>query len=215
MKSVKLQFAGRISFYSLRSKIAFRFLLASKRKRGVGQSPTLARQRVTRRGSAATWREAPYNAYKSAKGVRGKTRVFPRSMTAKQSLTNSPINYNLSFFLLYHESPDLSPPKSPNPHYYVKQLTARESLTQITYWTRTNYPHKSRLIFVKSDNEFESLNFSNYYKKISPKIQLFTFYRRITERLQNGYKPDLCRFNKNADFVLFDINEEMRYNTNR
>lgn len=57
------------------------------------------------------------------------------------------------------------------------------------------------------------MNFSNYYKKISFKLQIFTFYRLIIERLQNGYKYALCNFYKNVNFLSFDINEEKGYNT--
>ncbi len=44
---------------------------------------------------------------------------------------------------------------------------------------------------------------------------MFTFYRLIIERLQNGYKYALCNFYKNVNFLSFDINEEKGYNTNR
>ena len=47
---------------------------------------------------------------------------------------------------------------------------------------------KTLLIFGKNDGGFSNLIFSDYYKKKTIKIHLFTIFRAVTDWLQNGYK---------------------------
>ena len=79
------------------------------------------------------------------------------------------------------------------------------------YFTNT-FQHLSEN-FIDFDDKFQTLIFSEYYKKKVINIQIFTFYSLIIEWLQNGYKSILCSFNKNVSTRSFDIAEEKRYNT--
>ena len=69
------------------------------------------------------------------------------------------------------------------------------------------------LIFVKNDGDFVNLIFSDYYKKMTIILHIFTILRLIIDWLQNGYKVDLWKLYKIVNNGSFDINEEKRYNT--
>ena len=70
------------------------------------------------------------------------------------------------------------------------------------------------LIFVYYDRENPNLIFSDYYKKKTFKLHLFTDYWLLTDWLQIGYKQDLWTFNKIMYGCSFDIDKKKGYNTN-
>lgn len=70
------------------------------------------------------------------------------------------------------------------------------------------------MIFVKNDDKLTGLIFSDFYKKKTFKIQIFTETWLLIEWLQIGYKWDLWNFNKIMNFRSFDTDKEKGYNTN-